>query len=229
MGKRKHFINCVLFLLISICFSFALLACNADPTEPEQDPGYRAMTIYELYAGSENYSFAKITVTSVKDTVYSDLFYDDKRYLILEGVVEEDYYCKLERGVTVNIPILLNKTGDTYFDVNTIVELLMQSETLFVYFRDSNDNELQLYPQNQKVQFDSLTSRIVLAFSNMILCTNGKTDLKKMSDFLDSQDVSYVPFNLYGDYVSYIDDMMDIDTVSNNLKTLYEIIKNKKR
>ncbi|MCH5159150.1 MAG: hypothetical protein J1F33_08145 [Clostridiales bacterium] len=230
MEKRKHFIiKCVLFLLISICCSFALLSCKSDTKEPEQDPGYRTMTIYELYAGTENFSFAKITVTSVKDVIYSDVLHTDIRYLILEGVVEEDYYCKLEKDTVVDIPILLNKKSDTYFDENVVADLFFQSKTLFVYFREADDNELQVYPEGEKVQFDYLTSRVVLDFSDMILCANGKTDLKMMSDFLDSQDASYVPFNLYGDYTRYIDDLMDINTVSNNLKTLYEIIKNKQK
>jgi len=37
--------------------------------------------------------------------------------------------------------------------------------------------------------------------------------------------MSYVPFNLYGEYTNYIDDKMDIETVANNLTKLYEKIK----
>lgn len=227
MKSITKFISCLECLLIAMVFMFSFSACNNDPIESgnNETPGNNeTQNIYELY-GSGNYSFANIDITSVRDIIYCDLDDLNKRYVVLEGIVADDYYCKLNKGTAVNIPVCLNKTEDSYLDVNSVIELFSQSETIFVYFCVTNDKELFLYPQNDKVQFSCLTSVVNFNYFDIILCTNGRTDLNKICTFLNSQSMSYVPFNLYGEYTNYIDDQMDIETVANNLTKLYEKIK----
>lgn len=221
MKSITKFISCLECLLIALVFMLSFSACNNDPIKPGNN---KTQNIYQLY-GSVNYSFANIDITSVRDAIYCDLDKSNKRYVVLEGIVADDYYCKLTKGTVVNIPVCLNKTEDSYLDVDSVIELFSQSDTIFVYFCATNDNELYLYPQNDKVQFPCLTSVVFFKFFDIILCTNGRTDLNKICTFLNSQSMSYVPFNLYGEYTNYIDDKMDIETVANNLTKLYEKIK----
>lgn len=225
MKSITKFISCLECLLIAMVFMFSFSACNNDPIDSGNN---KTQSIYELY-GSGNHSFANINITSVRDAIYCDLDDLNRRYVVLEGIVADDYYCKLTKGTVVNIPVYLNKTDDSYLDVDSVIELFSQGDTIFVYFCVTNDNELFLYPQNDKVQFSCLTSVVSFNFFDIILCTNGRTDLNKICTFLNSQSLSYVPFNLYGEYTNYIDDQMDIETMANNLTKLYEKIKSIKR
>ncbi len=99
MKSITKFISRLVCLLIAMVFMVLFSACDngnlnnsIDPIEPGNN---ETLNIYELY-GSNYYSFANIGITSVSDNIYCDLDNMNTRYLILEGTVAEDYYCKLE-------------------------------------------------------------------------------------------------------------------------------------
>ncbi len=225
MKSITKFIGFAVCLLVFMTSTLSLSACNKGG-DIVNNPEYRTQNIYELYA-SGYHSFAGIDITSIRDTIYCDLHETNQRYVVLEGIVTQDYYCKLDQGKVVNIPICINATEGSYPDVNSVVELF-QSERIFVYFCKANDNELRLYSENEKVEFSYLAAPVFLQFFEIILCTNGKTDLKKICDFLDSRSISYLPYERHGDYTNYIDDKMDVETLASNLTKLYEKTKNYK-
>ena len=149
--KAKKFINCLACLLIALVFAFSLLACNNEisnnstesgsnktPNDNEQgeiDNPCRNPTVEELY-NPKHTSFAKMKIIEVFDDMYCSLIDKSEHYIVIECLVEDDFYGKLSAGTTVFIPVILNKEKNAYLDEIATQNLFSEGDIIFAYFWD---------------------------------------------------------------------------------------------
>ncbi len=238
--KAKKFINCLACLLIALVFAFSLLACNNEisnnstesgsnkiPNDNEQgeiDNPCRNPTVEELY-NPKHTSFAKMKIIEVFDDMYCSLIDKSEHYIVIECLVEDDFYGKLSAGTTVFIPVILNKGKNAYLDEIATKNLFSEGDIIFAYFWEANESELISCQSNDKLSFSYLASSCGLFPFDIILISDNKVDLNLICTFLDNQEVSYLSYKSFYGFTDYIDNGMTVDELSENLKYLANKVK----
>lgn len=224
---------------------------GAEGTNPNEDEEYhpsgggvRAPTIYEIYPNDGSSSFARLKLSSILDEEY---YYEARNYegslmvyyLVIECVIEEDYYGVRESGTTVYLPIVLSSISIHYFyeqdpedpkleicheeepkittqyEKTEVIEWLMGYDYFLAHFY-SRERRYQKRDGTQKeyFTFDNMTDPCLLEYQWMIPIKDNKVDLDHR--YKDSG------YSWHGDFTKYLTDGMPLDAASENLRKLAE-------
>lgn len=258
--KKLLSILCATLAALTL-FSFA--ACNTDINNSESDVNktppdiwgegdpishYTFADCYHL--GDERYSFANLTVNSVM----SDLFYSQSatqeaglgwshltvttsHYVVLECIVEEDFYERIDEGTIVYLPIMLDFTtydfhqddepvkdevpDETYqefvFEESSIREFFCEGQRFIACFREEGAPRLKLSQTDEQYDFSHLTIDILL--DDLIPISESKVNFSGLYQFLSNQGYRYSDYSeRCEDYTDYITNGMTIEEVSENLR-----------
>lgn len=240
MKNIAKFINCLVCFFIALVFAFSLSACNNEnsnnstesgsnktPNDNEQeeiDIPCRNPTVEELY-NPKHTSFAKMKIIEICEDIYCSWIDKSELYIVIECLVEEDFYGKLSAGTTVFIPVSLNKGKNAYLDETATRNLFSEGDTIFAYFWEANESELISCQSNEEFSFSYLASSCGLFPFDIILISDNKVDLNRLCTFLDNQEVSYLSYKSFYGFTDYIDNGMTADELSENLKYLANKVK----
>ncbi len=195
-------------LLILLIFSLLVTGCELN----NQDGGFFDSlndkysvypSILDYYDSTEYSSFIKLQV----NTVYDELYGDSKSafYILLEGVVVEDYYNKIPKNTLVTIPIVLNcqiLSDDKYisslYDTNAVKNFLQESEYLFVYLYAGMNDSKHIWSPSEEIlkEIDSLSCSCVLSNYDILPINEGKLTINSLDMFLENSKATYFPHNL---------------------------------
>ena len=205
-------------ILIMSLFSFVGCGSNENSDSGNKDGDSIALNIYELYSNSDDASFAKISVKSIDENIYCALTNKSSHYIMLECLIEEDFYGKLESGTIIYLPVALNKPADSYYDYSIIKEWFESNEYILSYFCAADERfELKDLNTDKKYEWTDRFYACGLDSLSIIPIRNNKVDLSALYSLTDGVGHSH---DLHSEYVNYIDNGMTLEDVSENLKKL---------
>ena len=237
----KRWISAFVSLILVICFipTVYLLSKHNLGVDLES----MAPSIYELYPNTGNFSFAKIKISSVYDDEYYDEGYTESGglinyYLVMECVIEEDFYGVQESGTTIYIPVILSSSiityhngGDfkyadryeesthyAYYEKSELTEWLTGYDCILAYFRTHESVKLKVKddPAEEIVTFYNMTDNCMPKYASIIPIKNNKVDLENRY----YNKASGYTYEMHEDYINFITDGMSLDTVSENIRRL---------
>lgn len=212
------------------------------PKEEEEDhldgEGERVLSFEERYDLTGEASFAKLKVSSILDDEYQEI---EGRVtcncLMVECIIEEDFYGVREKGTRIYVPILLSATtifyeydedpkskniyerseSTTYYEKSEAIEWLNEYDSFLAHFRTSDD---QLRKKDDTTEeyfpFVNMTNFCFLSWEWIIPVSDNKIIIQGQSDLWK-----------YGDYTEYLNDGMPLDTASENLRNAAEKLRSK--
>ena len=210
----------ILLLLFLVVLAMQCIACssteNADNGN-QTDGGNQAVSIYELYANTGSMSFAMLTITSVRDDVYVNKEIPEHHYLILECIVEEDFYGIMESEKTISLPIILNLISTTYYDAEEVKEWVLDYDCILAYYYKTDDIfGVKKIDTDEVCDFSNLCSPCKLNYINILPVKNNKIDLENQ---YYRKEAGYT-YDRHKDYLEYIKDGMTLENVSKNIRNL---------
>lgn len=236
----KRWIAVFASLLLVVCLTPVVFILSKNGSEVDID---RAPSIYELYSNTGYYSFAKLKVSSIyEDEYYYDGYTESggliRYYLVMECVIEEDFYGVQESGTTIYMPIILSSTSITYYyddvskptdryeestseayyEKSELAEWFNEYDFILAYFRTQESQQLKRKddPDKEKITFYNITNHCMPKFDSIIPVKDNKVDLENRYYEKDS---GYT-YEIYTDYTDYITDGMSLDVVSENIRRL---------
>lgn len=216
-----------------------------DNDPPEADVN-RALCAEDVFCNDGDSSFARLSVASVlKDDYYVESYIIEngsiRTYLILECVVEEDYYSVLKSGTKVYYPIELScifinyeyiqdpetgkiedviedRTSKTYYEREEVLNWLKEYDSFLVYF--GTEQKYFKKRQGENIEEDTFENVCVSFYSSIgvIPVKEGRVSLAHRSDEkLGYRDI--VGFD------RYLSDQMPLEDAAKNIRKLAEITK----
>ena len=216
------------------------------PKEEEEDhpegEGDRVLSFEERYNLTGGFSFANLKVSSILDDEYQEI---EGRVtcncLMVECIIEEDFYGVREKGTRIYVPILLSATtifyeydedpkssnynerseSTTYYEKSEAIEWLNEYDSFLVHFR-THDDQLrkkvdtteEYFPFVNMANFCRLSWN--LGSEWLVPVKDNKIIIEGQSDFWG-----------YGDHAEYLSDGMSLDTASENLRNVAEKLRSK--
>ena len=202
-------LKCALLLLLTFCL--LLTGCgqkttppdNGDETQNEDGGNNTEDNIFEnedatsprpnvlqyyLNVGS----VVKLKVNTILDGFYTRNHGSRKTvYVILEGIVIEDCYGKIDRDTVVRIEIQLSHLDENIdldaFEENAFVKLLREFEYFYVWFYNGPFPRRKIYSVNKK-DFEYIESVAEGGFINdyeIIPISDGKVNFDRIDKYLD--------------------------------------------
>ena len=183
----------VFALLMLFTFAFSSVACSTNhSTNTDVEDTNRAPSVYELYSNTGNFSFAKLKISSIYENEYYDEAYTQSgglitNYLVVECIIEEDFYGVQESGKTIYMPIIISSTtityqyddavkptdryeksiSNTYYDKSEITEWLTGYDCILAYFRTHESIQLKRKddPAKEIVTFYNITDNCMQKYN----------------------------------------------------------------
>ena len=233
-------ILCMIF--VSMFLIFSLSACSSNV--PSSNGGCELiLDIYQLYSNTGYDSFAKLKISSIYDDEYYDEGYTNSGgfivySLVIECVIEEDFYGVRESGTTIYMPIVLHSTSityhyddepksdtyyeesksTTYYEKSELVEWLKEYDYLLSFFRTQGSRQLKRKddPAKEKFTFYNMTGNCKPEYDFIIPVKDNKINLENRYYKKES---GYT-YDRHGDYTKFLTDGMSLDTASENLRKL---------
>lgn len=210
---------------IAVFTSFLLVVCLAPivyfslPNSSEGPSYNQAVSIYQLYGNSGYHSFAKLTASSIGDDIYCYADSPQSRYIIVECVIEEDFYKVRESGSAISIPISLKSLSDEYYEAAEVKQWFMEYEYLLVYFGEGNGRELRNVDTGEIYSCEKISSVCSLRYVDILPIKDNKVDLENR---YYEKELGYA-YKYHKDYTEYISDGMSLDAVSENIRKLAKL------
>lgn len=205
---------------------------------PEGEEGDRVLSFEERYTLTGGASFANLKVSSILDDEYQDI---EGRVtcncLMVECIIEEDFYGAREKGTRIYVPILLSATtifyeydedpkssnynerseSTTYYEKSEAIEWLNEYDSFLVHFR-THDDQLRKKGDTTEEYFPfvNMTNFCFLSWEWIIPVSDNKIIIQGQSDLWG-----------FGDHAEYLSDGMSLDTASENLRNLAEKLRSK--
>lgn len=234
-------ILCIFLSVFSILF---LSACSSYKFPSEGEGCKLTVDIYELYPNTGYHSFAKLKISSIYDDEYSEGGYTNSGgyivySLVIECVIEEDFYGVREHGMTIYMPLVLSSTSityhydeedpksdtyyeesksETYYEKSELIEWLTEYDYLLAYFKTWESKQLNRKddPAKEKITFYNMTDNCTTKYDSIIPVKDNKIDLENRY----YNKASGYTYDLHGDYTKFLTDGMSLDTASENLRKL---------
>lgn len=195
---------------------------------------YDGTSVFDYYPVNEHSSFSKLKLIKVCDGIYADALHDNSKYVLVECIVQEDYYGSIEKGVTVTIPILLNTATvnqeKIYYNESDIKEFVSNYEYIFAYLGSglyTHKNMLSVN-ENEIVTVDSLSTECSLSMFNLIPIKNNEVDLNGLITFLDDNNVSYLSVKEVFGFTKIIGDKTKEEELIENITQMHSFLTEKK-
>lgn len=233
---RRKFL-CIFFSMLCV---FSLAACKSNEDQDESC-GFGPVSIYELYSNTGSYSFAKLKISSI-DEYYDEVYTFKGGYkddlLVMECVIEEDFYGAKKSGTKIYVPIILSSTtfiynhdvgsnaidyyeesnAKTFYEKSEMIEWLTGYDYILAYVRTQESKQLIRKGDltNEKLTFCDIAHNCMAKYDSIIPIKDNKIDLENR--YYDKE--SGYTYDSHGDYTEYLTDGMSMNTVSENLRRL---------
>lgn len=210
----------IIIIFFSTLMTFALAACS---TEDDNGNKNEPVSIEQLYCNQTGQSFAKLTVSAIDDNIYYESDFDNSHFLIIECIVNEDFYGKLESETTIFLPISLNRNSDTYYDEKTVKEWFKENDCIIAYFKAADDRyTLKNIFTDEELNLEERFYACNLRQLDIIPIMNNYVDFNSLYSLVDMDSFGYYHY-LYIRYTIYIDSGMTLEEVSDNIRILSNI------
>lgn len=159
------------------------------------------ISVLDYYPNTEYSSFVKLKVNTIYDEIFSIDNTQTTKFILLEGIVIEDYYKKIDKDTLVTIPIVLDYSrlsngtiSVLSWEKDTVTNLLQNFDFFYVYLANGLSVQKGIYSiNNESIEIiNSLGSQCELSLYTLLPINEEKLNISCIDVFLKDREVNYL-------------------------------------